>query len=111
MSKKKKKRADRAATTPTVTAAKPAPRRKPAPSPAATRNEPARPLTFGRDTYVWIGIGFALVWLGLFLMKGARPEDPTVYDVDYLYSFRRITLAPLVILGGLSTVIYAILKK
>lgn len=72
---------------------------------------PARPLTFGRDTYVWLAIGFGIVFLGLILMSGARPEDPNAFDEDYLYGFRRITLAPLVILGGLGTTLYAILKK
>ncbi len=70
-----------------------------------------RPLTFGRDTYLWMGIGFGLVILGMLLMSGGRGDDPTVFDESVIYSFRRITLAPIVILGGLGTVIYAILKK
>lgn len=70
-----------------------------------------RPLTFGKDTYVWMGIGFALVVVGLLLMSGGRGDDPNVFDESVIYSFRRITLAPIVILAGLGTVIYAILKK
>lgn len=70
-----------------------------------------RPLTFGKDTYTWMGIGFALVVVGLLLMSGGRGEDPNVFDESVIYSFRRITLAPIVMLAGLGTVIYAILKK
>jgi hypothetical protein len=70
-----------------------------------------RALTFGKDTYTWMGIGFALVIIGLLLMSGGRGDDPTVFDESVIYSFRRITLAPIVMLAGLGTVIYAILKK
>jgi len=91
---------------------------KPA-TPVATRTartvvkEPknTRPLTFGKDTYVWMGIGFALVLLGLLLMSGGRGEDPNVFDPEVIYSFRKLTLAPIVMLSGLGVVIYAILKK
>lgn len=72
---------------------------------------PVRELTFGRQTYLFMGIGFALVLLGLLLMAGDRGENYAEFDVDYIYSFRRITLAPIVILGGLGVVIYGIFKK
>ncbi|MFK8163503.1 MAG: DUF3098 domain-containing protein [Lewinella sp.] len=78
---------------------------------ADTSNAKKRALTFGRDTYLWMGIGFALVILGMLLMSGGRGDDPAVFDENVIYSFRRITLAPIVILSGLGTVIYAILKK
>jgi hypothetical protein len=89
------------------------------PAPAAARisrqapSEPknTRALTFGKDTYLWMGIGFALVILGLLLMSGGRGDDPTVFDESVIYSFRKITLAPIVMLAGLGTVIYAVLKK
>jgi hypothetical protein len=76
-----------------------------------SNNGPKRALTFGKDTYTWMGIGFALVILGLLLMSGGRGDDPAVFDESVIYSFRRITLAPIVMLAGLGTVIYAILKK
>lgn len=70
-----------------------------------------RALTFNKETYKWMGIGFALVIIGLLLMSGGRGDDPAVFDENVIYSFRRITLAPIVMLAGLGTVIYAILKK
>ncbi|MFT4686087.1 MAG: hypothetical protein ACJA0J_001213 [Bdellovibrionota bacterium] len=78
---------------------------------AAVKSDNDRALTFGQDTYIWMGIGFALVVLSLLLMSGGRGDDPTVFDESVIYSFRKITLAPIVMLAGLGTVIYAILKK
>ncbi len=72
---------------------------------------PRRPLTFGRDTYIWMGIGTALVFLGMLLMAGGAMPDPETWDPDIIYSFRRTVLAPFVILGGLGVVIYAVFKK
>ena len=71
----------------------------------------AAPLVFGRDTYLWLGGGFLLVVLGFLLMAGGRGDDPNVFDESVIYSWRKITLAPIIILGGLSVVIYAIFKK
>jgi predicted cobalt transporter CbtA len=72
---------------------------------------PARELTFGKQTYIFMGIGFALVMIGLLLMSGGRGTEYSEFDVDQIYGFRRITLAPIVILSGLGVVIYGIFKK
>ena len=71
----------------------------------------ARPLVFGRTTYLWLGAGFLLVVIGFLFMIGGRGDDPTVFDEEVIYSFRRITLAPIIILSGLGVVTYAIFKK
>lgn len=117
MSKRKKqskakivtKPAQPAATAKPVTKAKP--RKTARPAAARSSSVPARPLTFGPETYKWLGIGFVLCIVGLLLMSGARPEDPNLFEEDYLYSFRRITLAPIVILSGIGVTIYALFKK
>ncbi|CAH1000192.1 hypothetical protein LEM8419_01340 [Neolewinella maritima] len=77
----------------------------------ATVDRSAAPLVFGPDTYRWLGGGFLLVVVGFLFMIGGRGDDPTVFDEDVIYSFRRITLAPLIILSGLGVVVYAIFKK
>ena len=69
------------------------------------------PLVFGRDTYLWLGGGFLLIVLGFLLMAGGRGDDPNVFDESVIYSWRKITLAPIIILSGLSVVTYAIFKK
>lgn len=68
-------------------------------------------LTFGKGTYTWMGIGFGMVLLGLLLMAGGRGDNFAEFDTAYIYSFVRITLAPIIILAGLGTVTYAILRK
>lgn len=68
-------------------------------------------LIFGKQTFIWIGIGIALMALGMLLMAGGGMPDPDVWDEDLIYAFRRITLAPIVIIAGLGVITYAILKK
>ena len=64
----------------------------------------------GRENYRLIAIGFAIIVLGFILMIGGGSDDPEVFNPE-IFSFRRITLAPLIILCGLAFEIYAILKK
>ena len=56
-------------------------------------------------------IGAALIVLGMFLMSGGKSADPNVFNESEVYSFRRITLAPIVIIAGFIIEIYAIFKK
>ncbi|NJB85249.1 hypothetical protein GGR26_000994 [Lewinella marina] len=72
---------------------------------------PDNALVFGRDTYLWLGGGFLLIVIGFLLMTGGRGDDPTVFDESVIYSWRKITLAPIIILSGLGVVTYAIFKK
>jgi hypothetical protein len=66
---------------------------------------------FGKENYMWMLIGIVLVVLGLILMAGGKSPDPNVFNKNEVYSFRRITLAPILILLGLGIEIYAIFKK
>ena len=49
-----------------------------------------------------------LITLGFILMSGGGSDDPNVFNPE-IFSFRRIRLAPTVILIGFSMAIYAIL--
>ena len=49
--------------------------------------------------------------IGFFLMSGGGSEDPSVFLEEELFSFRRITLAPFVIMIGFTIVLFAILKR
>ncbi len=64
-----------------------------------------------KDNYKLLAIGFAIIIVGFLLMIGGYSEDPNVFKADELFSFRRITLAPIVILAGFVFEIYAIMKK
>jgi hypothetical protein len=66
---------------------------------------------FDKSNYIWMIGGVALILLGFLLMSGGKSPDPHVFNYDEVYSFRRITLAPLLILAGFAVEIYAIMKK
>jgi hypothetical protein len=67
-------------------------------------------MIFGRENFKWIFIGLALIAVGMLLMVGGSMPSPDVWDESLIYSHRRITLAPIVILTGLAVEIYAIFK-
>jgi len=64
----------------------------------------------GRENYRLLAIGFAIIVTGFLLMLGGKSEDPNEFS-DKIFSFRRITLAPLVVLAGFIFEIWAIMKK
>jgi len=66
---------------------------------------------FTKQNYMWMAIGAAVIVLGFLLMIGGKNADPNVFNKDDVYSFRRITLAPILIIAGLVMEIYAIMKK
>lgn len=68
------------------------------------------PLIFGKQNYLWMGIGALLIAVGLLLMLGGQQPNPEAWDPNITYNFRIITLAPIVILAGLAIEIYAIFK-
>jgi Protein of unknown function (DUF3098) len=77
---------------------------------AAAVSKNYKPL-FGKDNYRWMAIGLGLILLGLLLMIGGKSKDPNVFDPGQVYSFRRITVAPILILAGLALEIVGIFKK
>ncbi|MGB8358188.1 MAG: DUF3098 domain-containing protein [Bacteroidales bacterium] len=64
----------------------------------------------GRENYKLMAIGFAIIIIGFILMAGGRSDDPKVFSED-IFSFRRITIAPLIVLAGFIFEIYAIMKR
>lgn len=63
---------------------------------------------FRRKNYKFMLIGIAFIALGFILMAGGGSDDPNVFNPE-IYSWRRIRLAPALILLGFSIEIYAIL--
>lgn len=53
-------------------------------------------------------LGIAFITLGFILMTGGGSDDPNFFNPD-IYNFRRIRLAPTLVLVGLGIEIYAIL--
>jgi Protein of unknown function (DUF3098) len=66
---------------------------------------------FGKSNYTWMLVGAALILIGMLLLSGGKSTDPNVFNADEVYSFRRITLAPIVIIAGFIVEIFAIFKK
>lgn len=64
-----------------------------------------------KENYKLIAIGFGVMILGYILMIGGGSKDPNVFNGEALFSFQRITLAPILIVGGFLFEIYAIMKK
>ncbi|MDP4588420.1 MAG: DUF3098 domain-containing protein [Flavobacteriales bacterium] len=65
---------------------------------------------FDRSNYKLLLIGLVIIIVGFILMSGGGVDDPNEFSED-IFNFRRITLAPLVVLGGYGFVMYAIMKK
>lgn len=67
---------------------------------------------FSKDNYIWMLIGAVVIALGMILMSGGKSNtNPAEFDAGAVYSARRITIAPILILLGLVIEIWAIFKK
>ena len=64
----------------------------------------------GKQNFILLAIGFGIIVLGFILMAGGKSEDPAIFN-EAVFSFRRIVLAPIVVLTGFVFEIYAIMKK
>jgi membrane-bound ClpP family serine protease len=64
----------------------------------------------GKENYILLIIGMVVIIIGFLLMIGGGSEDPTKFNPE-VFSFRRITLAPIIVLAGFLFEIYAIMKK
>jgi len=68
-----------------------------------------RPLLEKRNYQIIIA-GIILIAVGFILMSGGRSDDPEVFNPE-MYNFRRIRLAPTLIIIGLALQAYAILYR
>ncbi len=66
---------------------------------------------FGKENYRILIIGVVIVVIGYLLMVGGGSDDPNQFHAEEIFSFRRITLSPIVILTGFIVVMYGIMKK
>ncbi|WP_179333723.1 DUF3098 domain-containing protein [Winogradskyella costae] len=63
---------------------------------------------FGKKNYKFLFIGLAFIVIGFILMSGGGSDDPNVFD-ESIYNWRRIRLAPTLVLIGFGVQVYAIL--
>lgn len=70
-------------------------------------NSTKQEFLFGKRNYIIMLIGLAVIALGFILMAGGGSDDPKVFNPE-IYSWRRIRLAPTLVIIGLGIEIYAI---
>ena len=75
---------------------------------ATDKNDEQMTLTI--KNYILLIAGFVVIIIGMVLMAGGGSDDPNVFNYD-MFSWRRITLAPILIVGGFAFEVYALLKK
>ena len=66
---------------------------------------------FPKENYKFMLIGIVVIVIGFLLMTGGASTDPNNFKPSDVYSFRRITLAPTVIVLGLLIEVYAIMRR
>jgi hypothetical protein len=65
---------------------------------------------FDKVNYKFLIIGLVVIAVGFILMTGGGSEDPNTFNPE-IFNFRRIKLAPTVVLIGFGITIYSIFKK
>lgn len=75
-----------------------------------SEKRPSKEFAFSRQNYILLLIGLLIIVVGFFLMSGGGSADPTAFSEE-IFSTRRITIAPIVVLLGYGFVMYAIMKK
>lgn len=78
---------------------------------SSTKAKPMGTFMFGRMNYILLAIGLITMVIGFALMSGGATSDPNVFPKEEIYSFKRITLAPIVILIGFIINLVAIFYK
>lgn len=73
--------------------------------------EEKKNMVLNKKNYLFIILGCVVVILGFILMSGGGSENPDVFNEEELFSFRRITLAPFLVMLGYGLVLFGIMKK
>ncbi len=74
-----------------------------------TENTEEKEFALGKENLKLLAIGFLIIVFGFILMTGGKSSDPNVFSME-IFSFRRVTLATIIVLLGFIFEIYAIMK-
>ncbi|MFB6306695.1 MAG: DUF3098 domain-containing protein [Flavobacteriales bacterium] len=64
-----------------------------------------------KKNYILLSIGVLILLVGYLLMIGGGDSNPNTFEYNEVFSFRRITLSPIILGFGFVFIIYAILKN
>jgi hypothetical protein len=92
--------ADIKKTTPTVKA-----------TPPKTPAQPEKKMVFERENYILFFVGIAFIVIGYIIMAGGHTNDPNQFHPDEIFAWRRINLAPTLVLMGFGIEIVAIMYR
>jgi membrane-bound ClpP family serine protease len=67
-------------------------------------------MPLSRRNYILMLVGLGIIIIGFVLMAGGGSDDPAVFNYD-MFSWRRTTLAPIIVVAGFAFEVYAIMKK
>lgn len=77
----------------------------------ATKSKAPQLFMFDKVNYYIMFAGLALILIGFMCMSGGKSPDPNVFNKEEIYSFRRITLAPILVIAGFVVEVIAIMRK
>ena len=69
-----------------------------------------QPMPLTKKNYLYMLVGVLIIVLGFVLMSGGGEHTTTEFD-ESIFSFRRITLAPIVVIAGFAFEVFAIMKR
>ncbi len=67
-------------------------------------------ILFGKKNYIILFLSLAIIVIGFFLMSGGGSKDPNIFNPE-IFNFRRIKLAPTIVIFGFALAIFSILVK
>jgi|TARA_B100000927_G_scaffold261268_1_gene231369 hypothetical protein len=73
-----------------------------------SNENPKKEFLFNKRNYRFLLLSIALIAIGFIIMAGGGSEDPNVFNPE-IFNFRRIRLAPTIVLMGFGLAIYTIL--
>ncbi|MDR0428297.1 MAG: DUF3098 domain-containing protein [Dysgonamonadaceae bacterium] len=65
---------------------------------------------FGKENFILLAVSILIIIIGFVLLYGGKTTEETGFD-PRIFDKRRLLVAPIVIMTGFFSVIYAILKK
>ena len=67
-------------------------------------------LLFGKKNYIFLFISLTIIGIGFLLMSGGGSKDPKIFNPE-IFNFRRIKIAPTIVIVGFIFAIFSILLK